>query len=362
MPEITIDDVDDLAAGAAVLGSGGGGETYIPTLMAVEAIRHHGPVPMVHPSELDPGGLILPVGAIGAPIAMAEKFPSGQEFAAAIAVLERHLGRTGVGVLPIEVAGGAALLPIAAAAVAGLPVVDGDTMRRAFPKVELTQLGLAGISASPMVLVDVKGNTVLIEGRDNVDVERLARTAVGEMGMIAIVVAYPTSAGQIEEFAIPGSLTYCLELGRRIRSSQTIDPDSYNELLDHFMGRLIFTGKVGEINRRNERAGPRGTFTLEHLHAPDRVMRIDFQSENLVAIEDGLPVVTVPDLISLVDSETGSPMTTESLDYGQRVHVLALPAHERWHTPEGIALAGPRAFGYDLDYIPFGSVPSGVAP
>ncbi|HEY2041310.1 MAG TPA: DUF917 domain-containing protein [Jatrophihabitans sp.] len=355
MLEITVDDVDDLATGAAVLGSGGGGDTYIPTLMAVEAITHHGPVRVAHPAELDPEGLILPLGAMGAPIALVEKFFSGREYQAALSVLEQHLGRAGVGVMPSEVAGSAALLPVTAAAALGLPVVDGDTMRRAFPKLEMTQLGLARIPASPMVLVDVKGNTVLITGSDNEDVERLSRAAAAEMGMIAIAAAYPITAGQIDEFAIPGSLTYCLELGRRIRGIDPGQPDSYVELLEDFDGRVIFTGKVGEVHRRNGRRGPLGTFTLEHLHAPDRVMRVDFQSENLVAIEDGVPIVTVPDLISLVDLETGNPLSTDLLDYGHRVHVLALPAHERWHTSDGIALVGPRAFGYDLDYVPFGT-------
>jgi uncharacterized protein len=31
--------------------------------------------------------------------------------------------------------------------------------------------------------------------------------------------------------------------------------------------------------------------------------------------------------------------------------VLAAPADERWHSPEGIELVGPRYFGYDLDPI-----------
>jgi len=65
-------------------------------------------------------------------------------------------------------------------------------------------------------------------------------------------------------------------------------------------------------------------------------------------------VATVPDLITLIDVETGVPTTTEALSFGQRLNVMAMPAHPRWVTPEGLALAGPRAFGYDLDYVPMG--------
>jgi DUF917 family protein len=83
-------------------------------------------------------------------------------------------------------------------------------------------------------------------------------------------------------------------------------------------------------------------------------MRVEIQNENLVAFEDGEAKVMVPDLITLIDIETGVPMTTEMLAYGQRLHVIAMPALDRWRTPEGLALAGPRAFGYDIDYAPIG--------
>jgi DUF917 family protein len=41
---ITVDALDDLAVGAAVLGTGGGGDPYLGTLMARQAIDQYGPV------------------------------------------------------------------------------------------------------------------------------------------------------------------------------------------------------------------------------------------------------------------------------------------------------------------------------
>ncbi len=81
-------------------------------------------------------------------------------------------------------------------------------------------------------------------------------------------------------------------------------------------------------------------------------MAIEFQNENLIAHRDGQVICTVPDLICVVDSETGEPVTTELLRYGLRVTVLGFPAPSLWTTPEGLAVAGPRVFGYDTDYSP----------
>jgi DUF917 family protein len=78
---------------------------------------------------------------------------------------------------------------------------------------------------------------------------------------------------------------------------------------------------------------------------------LHFQNEHLIAELDGTPVVTTPDLIMVLDRETGEPVTTESLRYGHRVSVVGAPSDERWHTPAGIELVGPRYFGYDIDPV-----------
>ena len=60
----------------------------------------------------------------------------------------------------------------------------------------------------------------------------------------------------------------------------------------------------------------------------------------------------MPDLIAVLDSETGEPITTEGLRYGFRVEVIAFPCTPRWRSPDGLRLVGPRVFGYDVDYVP----------
>jgi DUF917 family protein len=63
-------------------------------------------------------------------------------------------------------------------------------------------------------------------------------------------------------------------------------------------------------------------------------------------------LATTPDLITILDAESGHAITTESLRYGFRVVVLGMPCDDRWRTPGGIELAGPRYFGYDVDFVP----------
>ena len=64
--------------------------------------------------------------------------------------------------------------------------------------------------------------------------------------------------------------------------------------------------------------------------------RIAIQNENLILFVDGRPVVMVPDLIMNLELETGEPVTTEMLRYGQQLATVALPAHRLMKTPEAL--------------------------
>jgi DUF917 family protein len=66
----------------------------------------------------------------------------------------------------------------------------------------------------------------------------------------------------------------------------------------------------------------------------------------------------VPDLICLVEAETGEPITTEQLRYGLRVVVLAIPCTSRLRTSESLKVVGPAAFGYpEIEYKPMLKTP-----
>ncbi|MDX6669198.1 MAG: uncharacterized protein QOK04_2578, partial [Solirubrobacteraceae bacterium] len=68
-----------VARGCAVLGAGGGGDTYLPLLMALRAVEENGPVPLVPLADAQDGGLVMPCGSIGSPEVATERLWSGDE-------------------------------------------------------------------------------------------------------------------------------------------------------------------------------------------------------------------------------------------------------------------------------------------
>ncbi|GAA0631699.1 DUF917 domain-containing protein [Sporichthya brevicatena] len=345
------EDVDDLALGALFHGSGGGGDPYLPRQMLHAALDRHGPVRLVDAEELDPDGLVLPVVTAGAPHSLIEKFHGTAEAAALRAALEAHAGRPVVGVLPIQLGPVNALMPLVVAAQLGLPCLDVDGMRRTFPKLEMTVFALAGLPISPIILVDSAGSSAVLTAADNNTVSSLLRSCLPSMGLVAMCSAYLLNVGQCAEIGSRQALTRCAELGAVLRSVAPGPAENYAGFLERCDGRIIFSGVVHEVVQSLDGGFARGTLSLESTDGT-RSLRIDFQSENLVATEDGVPVVTVPDLINLVDVDSGFLLQSPDVVVGQQVHVIASRVDPHWHTPAGHACAGPRAFGIDLDVVP----------
>ncbi|TDD16715.1 DUF917 domain-containing protein [Kribbella turkmenica] len=352
MTTLTAADLGALARGAAVLGTGGGGDPHIGRLLAEQALRVHGPVEIVSVDDLPDDACVLPVAMMGAPTVMVEKLPSADQIAIAVRTLAKYVGKTPTHIACIEAGGVNSTVPVIAAAQLGLPLVDGDGMGRAFPELQMVLPTLAGIEATPMSIVDEKGNRGVFDTISNAWAERLARSATVDMGCSAIVSLYAMTGAEVRASFVPGTLSQCLATGRAIDAARRTLRDPVAAVVDRLGGRMLHVGKVVDVQRRTTTGFARGDATVDGLDTSlGRLLVLRFQNEHLVAEIDGAAVTTTPDLIIVLDTESGEPITTEALRYGQRVSVLAAPSDERWHSPAGIELVGPRYFGYDLDPI-----------
>jgi DUF917 family protein len=351
--EITAGDLEALARGAAVLGTGGGGDPYIGRLLAAQALREHGPVELVAPSDLPDDAQVFPVAMMGAPTVMVEKTPSTERIGDTVAALARHLGVAPTHIACIEAGGVNSTFPLVAAAQLGLPLVDGDGMGRAFPELQMVLQTLAGIDCTPMSIADEKGNVGVLTTVDNRAAEALARSLTITMGCAAIISNYAMTGAQARESLVAGTLSLCARVGDRVARARAEHGDPVRAVADELGGRVLHAGKVSDVARRTTTGFARGTAVV----SGDRgELVLHFQNEHLMAVRDDVVEVTTPDLIVVLDTDSGEPVTTEALRFGHRVSVLAAPADERWHSPGGIELVGPRYFGYDTDPVRFDAV------
>lgn len=356
--EITEAEIDAIALGAAVLGTGGGGDPHVGALIAKRLMRIHGAVSVIDVDDLTSDDFVVPVGGIGAPSVSVERIMAESELIAVVHAIERATGRTATAVMPIEVGGGNSMLPIAAAALCGIPVVDADAMGRAFPEGQMVTFHLAGYGPGVTALVDHHGNEVITRPKDGKWSERLARAATIEMGGGATMVDYAYDGTVVRECAIAGTLTLAARIGRILQGMHPEggvlrDDEKIDALCADIDAVRLFEGKVADLEREVSGGFTRGSAELSGV-GEDRghVLTLDFQNEMLLARRDGELAAVTPDLIIVLDLANGLPITTDSLRYGVRVAVIAMPCDEKWRTPIGLETAGPAYFGYDVQWAP----------
>ena len=351
--KVGVKEIEDMALGATVLGAGGGGDPYVGKLMAIEAIRKYGDVELISVDEVPDDEIVVVSQMMGAPTIMVEKICSGLEPMATYDEMVKELGREPYAIYAVEAGGVNSTIPFILGATRQIPVVDCDLMGRAFPELQMTTLGINGVKGMPAVLADEKGNTVTVRAIDDRWLERIARQATSVMGGYTILASYMCTGKQLKEYAIRDTPTLCEKIGRTLREAREQHEDPIDAVLGVTNGYRLFKGKVVDVERNTDGMFVRGRAVVDGLEADKgSQLIINFQNENIIALKDGEAVCTSPDLIMSLDMESGTPVTTEGLKYGARIVVVGMPCDPQWRTENGLAVVGPRPFGYDLDYVP----------
>ncbi len=354
MRKIGINEIEDIALGAALLGAGGGGDPYIGKLMAIGAVKDCGEVTMLSPDEVPDDALVVPIAMMGAPTILGEKGIGGTEYQKLHEMVSRFYGKEIFAVMPIEAGGVNSMLPIAAAARLSLPLIDCDGMGRAFPELQMVTFTIGGVRATPMALVDEKGNSVIFDTITNKWTEELARAVTMSCGGSVSISLYCMDGATMKKYCVRDIVTRSEKLGAAIRNvKQSTDKTPEQNFLEFTEGYKLFKGKITDVKREVRGAFNVGNVLLDGIgEYKGKTADVEFQNENLIATVEGKILATTPDLICLVDTETFQPIPTDALKYGKRVLVVGLKCFEMWRTKEGIELVGPRYFGCDTDYIP----------
>jgi uncharacterized protein len=356
-------DIKDVARGAVLLGTGGGGDPYIGELF-LQAQLEQGRSPHVIPVDaVADDTLVITIAGVGSPPVMLENLVSDVTLLQILARMESHLGRKVGALISAEIGGVNSMFPLALSAITGLPVLDGDGIGRAVPRTEMCTFSIYGCSATPGVVIDELGNTVVIETVNDVTAETVLRAVTVALGAHVFGGFYPMTGAQVKRTAVRDTLTLSQHIGRCIRTAREGDGDVFYDLLAFLntsrkggVARLLFDGKIVDVTHETRNGWHWGRVTLGSLDDSGDVFTVDIQNEFTVARLNGRTVTVVPDLISILDRESAEPITAERLAYGQRVKVIGLSADPLLRTPEALAVMGPRAFGLDEDFRPIESL------
>src|SRR5438552_8856133 len=149
MREVALEDVEALAVGAWILGTGGGGSPYLGLLnmRRLYAERHR--ISLMSPLDLADEDWVAVVSNMGAPLVGQERLADSRNIARAVEIQQALLGSKFRAVMSLEIGGGNGIQPLMASAHLGLPVVDAETMGRAYPEAQMTSVAVGELRPHP---------------------------------------------------------------------------------------------------------------------------------------------------------------------------------------------------------------------
>ena len=143
--DLTVDDIEALAVGAWILGTGGGGSPYLGLLNMRQLYAEGKRVTLMSPEALADDDPVAVVSNQGAPLVGQERLTDSANIARAVMLMEEFTGTRFRAIMALEIGGGNSIQPLMAAAHLDRPVVDADCMGRAYPEAQMTSFAVGDL-------------------------------------------------------------------------------------------------------------------------------------------------------------------------------------------------------------------------
>ncbi len=365
-------DAHDLVVGLTLLGTGGGGRPELGEAYLQDAIEKVGEIQVSDVSSIPDDAWFCSTFGMGstAPRSGSTPYPAyGPQVVEwpmieALEELERYTGLKISGIVAFETGAGNTTGPLHAATRLGLIFPDGDCAGRAVPESAQSTPALQGKPYCPAVMVDPWGNVIIMKKTVNLDVaERFGKalsivTKLPDIFVPCNYAGFLLTGAELKQWIVPGTVSRSLRIGRAIREARTNREDPVAAAASALEGWVLFRGSVSSKDWESREGYMYGTASIEGTgEQSGHSLKIWYKNETHIAWLDDQPLVTSPDLICVLRSDDGQPLTNTILEPGMPVAVLGAAAP--WYrTAEGLAATGPRHYGFDFDYRPIEEVMS----
>lgn len=330
-------DFEYIAAGAAVLASGGGG-SYLDALSILNELGQSGWTGSVTVRPYDGSSNCCVVAMMGSPDAgdALTLVDIQNSVANTLFLMQTTTGYTASCVIPVEIGAINSLVPLlgAAAGADSLWVVDGDGAGRAVPELpQTTFVGAVNLPVSPCALAtDVAdystAESALLSAPTAAQMEKLAGGVVGGFGGFSGIALWPSNASNnygLTGNYIPGTLAQAWGLGLFLLQGST--PQSSASVAAQI---ALLTGRTASVAVSNfyitsitqtttSASLDAGVIRLDNTQDPaqsTQTCSIYNMNENLImySSQSTAPMIIAPDSICYYSESTGLGFSNASDD------------------------------------------------
>jgi len=361
MRELTRQDLSDIQYGAAILGAGGGGDLEEGFDLIDTALAAGKSFRLLSLDEVPDDALICTpymLGAISSLSDEEERLYEGLErsdtnpILLAYEAFQKHLGKEFYATTACELGGSNTAAAFFPAAMNDHFILDADPAGRAVPEITHSTYYFAGLPASPIMAANEFGETFLL---DNVVDDQRAETLVRALCQVSrhsiAAIDHALDMKVLRDVLIPGTISKAMEMGRTWRLALDKGENVAEAVATVGGGLVGFTGEVSAIEFSTVEGFTLGSIEIAGTaEFAGKQFKIMVKNENLVGWMDGEVAVTIPDLVCLLDTDSGQPVTNPHAFVGQNVAVVLLPAPVEFQTEKALSVFGPSYAGVEGEY------------
>lgn len=369
-------DLEFMRVGTYILGCGGGGDPYSKALQSKAMIRGGSKMVVIDVDDAfkfsGNSSRTVALAACGSPSVIAERL-QGYEFANSLDLLQTHNKSTLTSVMPMEIGGSNGFQGFL---LGGLPehnlkILDADMMGRAYPMIwQISPVISKDMDHNksffePCAFSDGAGTDILLSKVSNDHyAETLIRTSLTELGSYVGLVTRPMDFQFLKKHVIRNSISLSWRIGRAVYlAKENLELSRIPDFIVDAVGgpnfgKVLMKGKIIAISRKLQGGLDYGEVEIESEEKTNKgcVLTIRFMNENLLCkwkITNKI-VATVPDLITVIDQNSGEAIGTPDYRYGLSCSVLIVRPNAKWiETEYALKIGGPAAFGMETTYKPF---------
>ncbi len=361
MKELNKQNLHDILLGAAILGTGGGGNLTEGIKLIDKALDEGFKFKLADLDEIPDDALVgTPYGCGSVSpltteqIEAQSKLPKIKTTAevAAVKVMEKYYEESFYGLVATELGGKNTAVALEASGRLNKPLIDADPAGRSVPCLQHSTYYLKDVPIYPLSIANSHGDEMLItKAVSDERAEALTRAAAVSSFNHVGVVDHPNRWSILKNTLLNKTISLCLQIGQTARKAKDEDVNFAYPVADKFNGYILFEGVIDKATWEDRDGFTFGEYYIEGSNKFDgQKMKIWFQNENIISWLNNEIYVTVPDSINIVDIENNMPLLNPYGEKGMKVTVFGLKAFDEWRSEKGLEVFGPKFFNYDTDY------------
>jgi DUF917 family protein len=324
---LTKEDGYAVVMGGTVLGAGGGGPIEGGKKLSTLSTSMGQPT-LISLDDLDDDDLVITASAVGAPAAI-NQFTLPVDALKAMELVQEKLNKPIAGIITNENGPASGVNGWLQSAVMNIPMVDCPANGRAHPTGLMGAMGIHRLPEYNSIQAAVGGNpatgkylNMTVEGKIEVTANLVRQAAVQADGFVAVV-RDPLPVSYLKENAAPGATTQAMNIGHAMINAMDKGASAViSAILESTGGRIFCEGKIQARELTTVGGYDVGNLRVVGTNS----VSISFWNEYMtVETDDGQRHATFPDLITVINLDSGIPLQSSDIKDGDNVAVLVVP-------------------------------------